>query len=378
MAFLSGPRSFALALLLALSACGDGSPKLTSEGGECTPGSQGCPCFNDACFGALECLGGTCIDPGGADSNPPVTDSGTTETPTTGHVTTSPTGATHSTQVTTNENSETGFTATSDSTGPAVSSTTTTGDPETGTTALDDTGPLDTGNFIPNDPGAPPGGMSDGFKQHRAPGQKCMPYSNDGSGTWNDAMCSDIDPAPDKLGASCSVVDSGTSGIDSCAAGSMCFNLPPGELDGGTCTPFCKGSAQNPTCSDPKTSCAVSNGGFLALCLTNCDPLASNCKAGQVCVPNNTAGTFVCVLDASNGADQGDSCAYANGCSPGFICITGDYVQNCNKNACCTAFCDTTLPNTCAGNPAVTCIPFYEVGTAPPGYEDVGICGITP
>ncbi len=375
MLTLSRLRSLSITLLLAAPACNDGNPQLTTAtAGECPAGSQGCPCISDGCFGGLECLGGVCIDPGGADSNPPVTASTSAST----------SDATSATTPTSEGQSETAAPPTTNggdsSTGSVTPATTTSGEPPqtTSTTLPPDT--TDAGDesvgFIPSDTGEPPGGDCDVFKQDCPAGQKCMPYADDGGSTWNALKCSKIDPTPDKVGATCSVVDSGTSGEDSCAAGSMCFNVPPGEVDGGACVAFCKGTPDNPTCADPKTTCIVSNEEVLALCLPTCDPLASACKAGQVCVPNPQGSNFVCFIDASAGANQGDPCQYSNGCSPGFICINGPYVQNCNSQACCTAYCDTDLANTCVGKPTVECIPYYEDGTAPPGYEDVGICGI--
>ncbi len=376
-ALVSGLLS--IGVLLAAPACNDGNPQLTTAtAGECPAGSQGCPCISDGCFGDLECLGGVCIDPGGADSNPPGTDSASSATTSTSGATNV---TTHSTTPT--SDSETGAPTTTQgdsTTGSVTPGTTTSGEPPqtTGTTLPPDE--TDAGDesvgFIPNDTGEPPGGDCDIFKQDCSAGQKCMPYADDGGSSWNALMCSEIDASPDKIGATCSVYGSAISGQDSCAAGSMCFDLPPGELDGGTCIAFCKGTPQNPTCADPKTTCTISNEGVLALCLPKCDPLASTCKAGQVCVPNNEGGDFVCFLDASGGANQGDPCSYSNACSPGFICINGPYVQNCNSAACCTAFCDTDLANNCLGKPTVECIPWFEEGTAAPGYEDVGLCGI--
>jgi hypothetical protein len=43
---------------------------------------------------------------------------------------------------------------------------------------------------------------------------------------------------------------------------------------------------------------------------------------------------------------------------------------------CCLPFCDTADdPAMCPGA-GQECIPWYEMGTAPPGFEQVGICGI--
>ena len=36
----------------------------------------------------------------------------------------------------------------------------------------------------------------------------------------------------------------------------------------------------------------------------------------------------------------------------------------------------TADPVTCSGAPMQTCEPWYDPGTAPPGFEDVGACTI--
>lgn len=374
-----------MTLLLALPACNDGNPQLSASG-DCPGGSQGCPCVNDQCYGTLLCLGNTCIDPGGADgpspaSEPPTGEPSTSESPTGEPPTT---GTTTGVAQTSGDGTTTGVTTrgpdTSSSTGPVVpetttiTTTTTTSEPGTSTTLPDDTGPVDT-TGDPVDPGLPEGAMCDIFVQDCAAGLKCMPYGNNG-GPWNDSMCSKIVPNPDQIGESCSVVGKSTSGKDSCAADSMCFNVPGNQLEGGTCTAFCNGTPQKPICDDPATSCMINNGGFLSVCLPKCDPLLVECEAGQVCIPNSAMGDFVCALDASKGAGQGATCTAVNGCASGFICITGTYVQGCAKNSCCTKVCDTDLANTCVGMPAVTCRPFFSPGKAKSGYEDVGFCGL--
>lgn len=388
MIFRPGHRLLALTLLLALPACNGGGPQLTS-GGDCPPGGAGCPCDGDKCYGDLECLGNTCINPNGDDdgaspasepgtSEPPTSEPLTTESPTTDPLTTGVTqtsGATQTSGDTTTGGVTTVDPSTGSSTGAVVPGTTTTGDAESSTTLPDSTGPGDT-TGPPEDPGLPEGAMCDIFVQDCAAGLKCTPYANSPNGSWNDSMCTKVVANPDKIGESCSAIGSISSGKDTCEADSMCFNIPFGGLDGGDCVAFCNGTPQKPTCDDPAMSCMINNGGFLSLCVPKCDPLLVDCAVGDVCIPNSAQGDFVCIFDASKGAGQGASCSGPNSCAPGFICITGTYVQNCVKNACCTDVCDTDLANTCAGMPTVTCRPFFSPGKAKPGYEDVGFCGL--
>jgi hypothetical protein len=85
--------------------------------------------------------------------------------------------------------------------------------------------------------------------------------------------------------------------------------------------------------------------------------------------------SFICVLDASGEQGQyGDPCEYLNECDPGLICINPEYVPGCMANGCCTPWCDLTDPS-CPGA-TQQCLPWFEQGVAPPGYDTVGICGV--
>ena len=58
------------------------------------------------------------------------------------------------------------------------------------------------------------------------------------------------------------------------------------------------------------------------------------------------------------------------------MCLTAEVIPNCNGSACCGAFCDTNLGDgPCeAATPGTVCADFFEDGSAPPGYEHVGVC----
>ena len=74
----------------------------------------------------------------------------------------------------------------------------------------------------------------------------------------------------------------------------------------------------------------------------------------------------------------GTPCTYANSCNPGLLCINAEAVPEpaCSTATdCCSDICDTTLPNMCQGA-GQECVPFYEMGMAPPNYETVGVCAI--
>ena len=169
-------------------------------------------------------------------------------------------------------------------------------------------------------------------------------------------------------------VEGGVVGLDDCDAELLCWLLD--DEGQGVCTPLCAGTPDSPSCGGEYV-CDVSNGGLLPLCLTPCDPLASSCESNQICIPS-MAGIFVCDGDVSgDGGAFGDPCEYLNVCDSGLLCISSFHVPGCTSPGCCTEFCDVNLPDdNCSGAPEQECVAFYDPGSAPPGLEDVGLCGI--
>jgi hypothetical protein len=161
------------------------------------------------------------------------------------------------------------------------------------------------------------------FAEDCPAGQKCMPFADQGADTWNNLMCVPISPNARKPGDACTVEDSGVSGIDDCELHALCFDVDDNLQ--GTCVAMCTGSAQDPVCP-PDSSCTISNGGVLVLCLPTCDPLDINsCEPGDVCVPSDDG--FQCVFDASGGGGAlFDECEFLNACDPGLLCVDPDGV----------------------------------------------------
>jgi hypothetical protein len=229
------------------------------------------------------------------------------------------------------------------------------------------------------------GGVSfecDIFAQDCPAGEKCMPWANDGSGAWNATRCSPVADNPGQPGDECTVEGSGTSGIDDCDIGVMCWDVDP-KTNMGTCVAMCTGDESNPICEDPDTSCAIANDGAIVLCLPACDPIVQDCAEGQACYPINDA--WACAPDASGEMGvYGDPCEFINVCDPGLICLGAGAVpagEACEgSEGCCTEVCDLMDPMgdmQCTGQPGgQTCQPWYEEGNAPPGYEDVGACAL--
>ena len=206
-------------------------------------------------------------------------------------------------------------------------------------------------------------------------GTKCMAWADDGGTSWNATMCSPIDPNPVGPGEVCKVEEGPTSGIDNCDAHSMCWNVDQDTLEG-ACHAFCTGtSAENATC-DPGFYCLINSDSVLILCYPRCFPLLQDCPADELCIPSGD--TFICRQDASGDfGTYGDPCEYANTCNAGLYCLNPEHIEGCQAVGCCTPFCDTSEPLMCPGA-TQECIPWYDEGDAPDGYEDVGICGIPP
>jgi hypothetical protein len=219
----------------------------------------------------------------------------------------------------------------------------------------------------------------DVWEQDCEEGEKCMPWSSDGT-TWNALKCTPVDANPKQPGDECVVEGNGASGIDDCDLGSMCWDVDP-ETNLGTCVAFCQGSEAAPTCDDPETNCVIANEGVLILCLPNCDPLVQDCPSGQACYPVYEG--FNCAPDVS-GADMGgygDPCEYINVCDPGLFCASAEAVPGCpGSQGCCSEFCDLSAPDPNAACSGVAdgqeCTMWYDEGAAPPGFEDLGACVI--
>ncbi len=185
--------------------------------------------------------------------------------------------------------------------------------------------------------------------------------------------CFPLDPTPDQPGDPCQVEESGVSGIDTCALGSMCWDVDT-ETNIGTCVAMCEGSAAMPTCDDPGATCVISNNDALNLCLPACDPTMQTCGLGQGCYAIDD--TFVCAPDGSakQGA-PGDPCEFLNACDPGGACVEAEmFGPSCASASCCSLFCNLSAP-VC---PTVghECVPWFEEGAAPPMLVDVGVCAV--
>lgn len=243
---------------------------------------------------------------------------------------------------------------------------------------LDDSGSAETStNASPTTP-PPTNTECDVFAQDCSGAQKCMPYSGDGDGTWNDLRCSPLVASPKQLGESCVAPQGPVGGEDDCDVGLMCWNVAPGETDG-VCVSLCGGSLGAGICPQG-TVCSVYNGGMLPICLETCDPLGTDCAEGELCIPQgDSGGQFVCAVDAAPvGGGYGDPCLAFNKCDGGLFCAPAAAVPGCTESAgCCSRYCDLDDDDpdaTCDGvSEGQVCVPFNESGPAP-GTESVGAC----
>ena len=246
---------------------------------------------------------------------------------------------------------------------------TTTDEPEQAESSSDD------GGFVL----LPDGGVDhqcDLFAQDCPPGEKCMPWANDGGVFWNATACREIAEDPGEVGDACVAEGGGTTGFDDCVLGAMCWDSDP-ETSIGTCIAMCEGDSNNPLCADPDTTCVIANDGALSICLPTCDPLIQDCGEGQACYP--AGGEFACAPDASGMLGlAGETCAAVNACDPGLVCAGAAAVSGCEGDACCTALCDISddaADGECEADGAgQVCEPLYEEGEAPPGLTTVGAC----
>ncbi len=291
--------------------------------------------------------------------------------------TTDPTGASMSDGSTSSNDTDTdtdaGTTGAGTDSMSGTQGTGVTGDPTGDPTGDTSTGGETTGcTFISCGDGGDGGNECDVWAQDCPEGEKCMPWANDGGNSWNALKCTPLDPAPQQPGDVCTT-ENAVGGVDNCAISSMCWDVDP-ETNEGSCVAFCEGTEEDPSCA-PGFSCAILNAGTLILCLPSCDPLLQDCPGDDLCL--GVGDGFICALDASGemGA-YGDPCEFANACDPGLACLSPEYIEGCQAGGCCTPFCDTSeMPDTCPGG-TQECLPWYEEGMAPPGFETVGICGI--
>lgn len=341
-------RLVSLACVIAIHGCSGNAPEGPG------PGFETGPCIDGNCLGGLVCLSDICVLPDGETTMIDVTDSDSGSAG-------SSSGSTATTQTTT-----------LDTSGSTVMPETSAADSSSGApseSSSDGGSSSSSGGIECGGAGVAPGDACDPFAQDCQNCFKCNPWV-DGGSSWNADKCVEIDDDPRDIGESCTAPGGGSSGLDDCVLGAMCFAVDQ-DTNMGTCVELCSGTEDSPICTTMETTCFVLNSGALPLCLPPCDPLDQSCPAGQGCYPAGS--NFLCAPDASGAnGNYVDACTSINGCDPGFACIAATALPGCaSMVGCCTPYCDTEAANSCPGG--LPCSPWY-MGTPPAGLENLGAC----
>lgn len=267
---------------------------------------------------------------------------------------------------------------TSSSSGEGPTTSTTTAEQTTGSTGEDPTEDGSTGAQTTTGNGS--GGMCNIYDQDCPEGQKCTAYGSPNTFIPQGVKCVPIPDNPQAHNEPCGVGAEGL-GDDDCDLGSVCLDL---DYDGsGFCLPYCTGDSQSPMCEGSDRTCVKLFFAFdFGNCFRQCDPLVQDCEVGEGCYMDaaKVGGTgFVCLPVVQEGKDKvfGDNCIGWSSCEPGYACIYEEFVPGCS-GLCCSPWCDTGEGDaSCVDfDPMMSCIPWYAEQQAPPGLENVGVCGI--
>jgi hypothetical protein len=221
-----------------------------------------------------------------------------------------------------------------------------------------------TTTFVPDPGDMPAEAECDPWTQDCPEGEKCVAYASGGA-SWDSNKCVPVN-GDGQLGDPC-MYGGAIESTDDCGEETWCWNV---NMEGiGTCTSFCDGTPDDPLC-DPGFGCSIANNGSINICLLECDPLLQDCEGENVCF-YDFSGNFVCAF-AADMIPTGEPCGFINDCAPGNVCLDATALPSCNGASCCGAFCDLLDPM-CA-TVGTDCTAFFEEGTAPPGYESVGVC----
>ncbi len=252
-------------------------------------------------------------------------------------------------------------------TGPATSSTSTTlpgtssssGDP-----GLDPNIPP--GFLIP--PDAPGSRECNIWTENCPPGQKCMPYANDGGAAWNATMCVPLADDPRGVGEPCTVIPVSDPELDECETHAMCWDSAS-DTNQGTCIAMCVGSEASHVCPEPGTQCSFGGEGIPILCIPTCDPLLDDCPDPQRCYSN--FGGFFCGGWDEPAMDLGATCSSSLECDPGVDCREAPGYCDEQSAPCCVAWCDQTTPDCPDG---LECTPLEDPTSIPVGFDHLGLC----
>lgn len=167
-----------------------------------------------------------------------------------------------------------------------------------------------------------------------------------------------------------------TDDNDDCDEGLFCMTVTSGSTGDGVCLAFCNVGTQD--CAEdglPDAQCIAFNDGVLPICQDSCDPITQDCSGDLGCYGVGDQG-FVCSVPGFEEGlgNDGDMCFTIQSCKPGLGCTDASVLSDCAAARCCSPYCDLSEPDPCTS--PEQCIAYYEDGTAPPGYENVGLCAV--
>lgn len=264
----------------------------------------------------------------------------------------------------TEEGPGTGMRATTTTTGAGGGFTTSTWDGPAGSTG---------GIFSTSGPGAPldlpaPGGPCDPYAEMSCPaGQKCVWLAG------NDLQKAEVVCVPEARrpilpGEPCPP-DPEASGLDDCAAGSMCLAVE-WPYDVWTCTPLCQGDADHPYCP-PQRVCIITR--TLAFCRSLCSPLVQDCPDDAVCLVEGAATTCLPEWQGTFEGAPGAICGSDLDCAPSSVCAPAEDVPDCAGEACCTPLCSVGEDAVGCPSPLQECRPIVFMGE-PSLWPGLGVC----
>lgn len=251
-------------------------------------------------------------------------------------------------------------------TGTAAPVTTTTDTTTTTTTTTTGTGPGGTSAVLDLPP--PDTSPCDPYSPMSCPeGQKCV---------WLDGVdlqvarpaCIPEPRHPIPVGEPCPP-DLEYSGIDDCAAGSIC--VPFGSLEGTwVCTALCQGDHEHPYCG-PLQVCVTTR--TWAFCRALCSPLVQDCPDDGICMVQGIATGCRSPDQGFFTGEPGSICEWAEDCMPGSICVAAEGVSGCAGESCCAPLCSVGEDPVGCKVPGQQCQPLIHDGE-PSLWPGLGVC----
>src|SRR5690606_10179362 len=117
------------------------------------------------------------------------------------------------------------------------------------------------------------------------------------------------------------------------------------------------------------------------LCMTKCDPLTQDCEQpGWHCIPDTPTDSgqsgFLCSPPPPGPPKTLlQTCALANDCEAGLVCIPRDRLPDCGFLSCCSVYCSLAEGDApCrAIDPDLQCVSWMSPD---PSWSDVGVCAL--